>query len=219
MPKNRPIRRVRDGPPKLRRAVLLRRLLSHAWLVVAAVAANASRLQAQDPAPLADGASPAAALVRHGRDLLAIEDPLAAWQVFRQALLAGDPVDGEVGLGNTHLMLGQSAFALAWAEAALRRDPANQDGMALCVRAMIRARQFDGAVSRAASFLARTPAAGAELHAASASALFRVQRIDDAASGYRRVLALDPRHAEGHLRLGSGLLPPMVVAIPAATLA
>ena len=44
--------------------------------------------------------------------------------------------------------------------------------------------------------------------AAHASALFRVQRTVDAAGVYQRLLLRVPRHAEAHLRLGSGLLPP-----------
>ena len=47
--------------------------------------------------------------------------------------------------------------------------------------------------------------------AAHASALFRVQRNDEAAEVYRRVLSIDPLNEEAHLRLGSGLTPPREV--------
>jgi tetratricopeptide (TPR) repeat protein len=59
----------------------------------------------------------------------------------------------------------------------------------------------------------RTEAPNAELLAARGSALFRVQRIDDAAAAYRAALVLDPGIAEAHLRLGSGLLPPQSAQI------
>jgi tetratricopeptide (TPR) repeat protein len=170
---------------------------------------------AQQPAPAGDGALPPATLVRHGSELLEIEDPLNAWQSFRRALQLGDASVGcFVGLGSAHLMLGNSAFALAWAEAALRSDADDQAGMALCVRALIRAREFDAAVQRASGFVARSEPTGPELLAARASALFRVQRIPESANVYQRVVAGDPLHPEGHLRLGSGLLGPVVVDIP-----
>ena len=190
------------------------RLLAFAFACVATLRAQAT---GQAPAPSGGGADAAAAYARHGRELLETEDPLLAWDAFRRAIAeGGDPVGCQIGLGRTHLMLGQSLFALAWAEAALRVDPHSQDGMALTVRALIRARQFDAAVQRASAFVARTRAASADLQAARASALFRVQRIDEAAAGYQQVIAADPTHAEGHLRLGSGLLGPVTVTIPPA---
>ncbi|MGB3966531.1 MAG: tetratricopeptide repeat protein, partial [Planctomycetota bacterium] len=183
-----------------------------AWLAFG-IAAIAGAAAAQAPAPLADG-SPAAARLRHGRDLLEHEDPVGAWDAYRAAVAQGaDPVECAVGLGRTHLMLARSEFAIAYAEATLREAPGNQEAMALCVRGLIRARQFDEAVARANTFARRTGDAGADLLAARASALFRVQRIDEAATNYRRVVGLDPLHAEGHLRLGSGLLAPATIAI------
>lgn len=166
-------------------------------------------LRAQAPAPAGDGAPAGSGLVRAAEALLDAEDPLRAWRSFREALRIG--VGGapcRLGLGRTHLMLGESAFALAYAEAVLRHEPANQDGMALCVRALIRARKFDEAVARANVFAARVVERGPALQAARGSALFRVQRIDEAAAAYRAVVALEPLHAEANLRLGSGLLPP-----------
>ena len=151
---------------------------------------------------------------RHGDALLDAEDPLGAWDAFRRAAAGGTAaVECQIGLGRVHLMLGRSFFALAYAEQALAGEPSNQDGMALCVRALIRARAFDLAVRRAEAFLQRSQAAGSELLAARASALFRVQRIEEAASCYRQVVLVEPLHAEGHLRLGSGLLGPTEVTV------
>jgi hypothetical protein len=166
-------------------------------------------LVAQDPAPSGEGPGVGGALLAAGDALLQAEDPVLAWSAFRAAMRDGaPPAPCHLGLGRAHLMLGESAFALAHAEAALRVVAGNEDGMALCIRALIRARRFDEAVARAGVFTARVDAPGSGLLAARASALFRVQRIDDAASGYRRVVARDPLHAEANLRLGSGLLPP-----------
>jgi hypothetical protein len=173
----------------------------------------AAALGAQAPAP-GGGGPPVSAWCQQGDLLLDREDPVGAWQAFRQAI-AHDaaPEPARIGLGRAHLMLGNSAFACSYAEAALAALPGSQPGMALCVRALIRARAFDEAVARAIAFVRRTLDPEPELLAARASALFRVQRIDEAAAGYRDVIALDPLHAEGHLRLGSGLLPPTVVSI------
>lgn len=171
--------------------------------------------QEPGPAPGLDG-SAAAAHVRHGRSLLEAEDPVAAWEAWRRAAQHGaEPAEWTLGLGRTHLMLGRAQFALAFAEAAMGLAPGNQEAMALCVRGLIRARQFDDAVARSGSFLLRTVEPTAELLAARASALFRVQRIDDAAACYRLVVGRDLLHAEGHLRLGSGLLGPTRVTIGA----
>ncbi|MBX3462453.1 MAG: hypothetical protein KF830_04740 [Planctomycetes bacterium] len=191
-------------PPSL--PVLLLRLLL-------AVLGPAVATAAQSPAPGGGGAvrSP---WLQQGDALLEREDPLGAWQAFRRARLDDAPLQPtQVGLGRTHLMLGNSAFAVSYAEAALLAEPGSQEAMALCIRALIRARAFDDAVARAGAFVARLLDPGPELLAAHASALFRVQRIDDAATAYRDVLALDPMHAEGHLRLGSGLLPPVEVRV------
>lgn len=192
-------------------------------LAAAALAVTAAAQEPPPPAPAGDVHS-VSSLVREGRNRLDVEDPCGAWQSFRRAVaLDGDAAASRVGLGAAHLMLGQSAFALAWADAALAVDRAAQDAMALAVRARIRARRFDDAVDAAAAFVAAAGAPAAELLAAQASALFRVQRIDEAAAAYAAVLAADPLHAEAHLRLGSGLLdagpcamPPQLVAAVAA---
>jgi tetratricopeptide (TPR) repeat protein len=179
----------------------------------AAARLAAQSTPAQSPMPGGDGVA-AVAHVRHGRSLLELEDPVGAWHAYRAAIEHGAAaLECRLGLGRTHLMLGRSAFAIAYAEATLLDAPANQEAMALCIRGLIRARQFDDAVARAGAFLQRTAEPGAELLAARASSLFRVQRIDDAANEYRRVVGADPLHAEGHLRLGSGLLGPRPVVI------
>ena len=171
-------------------------------------------LLAQAPAP--GGGGGARSWLREGADLLEREDPTGAWRAFRMAVAdSAEPSSCQVGLGRAHLMLGRSGFATAYAEAAIHAEPSNQEAMALCVRALIRAREFDEAVQRASTFLLRTKEPEAELLAARASALFRVQRTDEAADAYRRVVGLDPHHAEAHLRLGSGLLPPCQVAVDA----
>ncbi len=156
--------------------------------------------------------------LREGAELLDREDPTGAWRAFQQAAVAigGDAAVCQVGLGRSHLMLGRSDHANAYAEAAIGLDPQNQEAMALCVRALIRARRFDAAVQRAANFVQRVEAPAAELLAARGSALFRVQRTEEAAAAYRLVVGLDPGHAEAHLRLGSGLLPPTEVIIGAS---
>lgn len=190
-----------------------------AALCLAALLLGAAVAPGQSPAP-GGGASPVASWNELGNALLEREDPVGAWDAFRQAVGVGSGTGdlaaaAQIGLGRTHLMLGRSGFAQSYAEAALGLDPRNQDGMALCVRALIRARAFDEAVRRAEVFTTREPDAGAELRASRASALFRVQRIDEAASEYQRVVVDDPMHAEGHLRLGSGLLPPVEAKVTA----
>jgi tetratricopeptide (TPR) repeat protein len=196
----------------------LRRAVACAGLFAAGAAAQ----QAPPAAPLGDLTS--ASALREGRSLLDAEDPCGAWQAYRRALAhGGDSTAVGVGLAAVHLMLGQSAFALAWAESALDQDRRSQEAMALAVRARIRARRFDEAVDTAAAFVAAAGSPSSELLAAQASALFRVQRTDDAAAAYAAVVAADPLHAEAHLRLGSGLLapgeassPPQLVAAVAA---
>lgn len=185
---------------------LLLPLLRTALLALLGVA-----VPAQAPAP-GGGGPLVTSWCQQGDVLLEREDPVSAWRAFRRAI-DSEPQPAQIGLGRAHLMLGNSQFACSYAEAALRALPTDQQGMALCVRALIRARAFDEAVTRAGSFVRRTLDPDPELLAARASALFRVQRIDEAAAGYRDVIALDPLHAEGHLRLGSGLLPPVVVTI------
>lgn len=164
-------------------------------------------LRAQPPAP--GGAAPGPWL-EQGAELLEREDPTGALQAFRQAISEPlpSPADGLLGLGRAHLMLGRSHEALRYGEAVLQQLPRHGEAMGLVVRALIRARAFDEAVQRSALFLRRSDGPVTELQAARASALFRVQRTDEAATAYQQVLQLDPRHAEAHLRLGSGLLAP-----------
>jgi len=171
-------------------------------------------LRAQAPIP---SPGPATELEAHGAALLEREDPVAARAAFLQ-LLAVDPdsVTGRLGLGQVHLMLGDGEAAVGRALSLLADDSLHQDAMALFVRSTIRCRRFHEAVRSAESFVDRVQAAGgtpgASLLAAQASALFRVQRNDEAAALYRRVLQFDPRHGEAHLRLGSGLTPPRAAA-------
>lgn len=168
--------------------------------------------QTQPAAP--GGSAPANYWVGEGQRYLDREDPMRAWLAFQLAAEAGSAAaEFGIGLGRAHLMLGRSAFAHRYAQLVLGEVPDDQGGMALCVRSLIRARAFDAAVRRGSEFLLAVDAPTAELLAARASAMFRVQRVDEAAKAYRRVAALDPHHAEAHLRLGSGLMPPVVVAI------
>lgn len=185
-------------------------VLGGSWL-------SAQQVSAQNPAPgveTVDVLRPPSPLER-GNALLEVEDPVAAWLVFRgvdtQGLLA---VDRSVGLGRAHLMLGHSEFAIAYGEHAVVAAPGRQDAMALTIRALIRGRQFDEAVRRSFAFTNRTTDVKADLLAARGSALFRVQRTSDAAAAYRLVTRLDNHNAEAHLRLGSGLLDPVKVTIP-----
>ncbi|MCA8953666.1 MAG: tetratricopeptide repeat protein [Planctomycetes bacterium] len=181
--------------------------------VVATIAAQQPR---PDEAPAPGGATSAAWWLREGQRCLDRDDPWKAWQAFQVAAAGvGASVDvaGLIGLGNSHLMLGRSAFAHRYGEAAVAREAADQSAMALCVRALIRARAFDAAVRRAGEFLAGVAKPSAELLAARGSALFRVQRVDEAAAVYRRVVGLEPLNPEAHLRLGSGLMPPTTVEL------
>ena len=177
---------------------------------------------AQQPAPAVEiaPASLRSAWVDRGRGLLDVEDPLAAWRVYHGARPVGDEhVERDLGLGRAHLMLGHAERATRFAERSLAAAPERQDAMALTVRALIRDRRFDDAVRRAQLFLERAGAPSADLLASRGSSLFRVQRTDDAADVYRRVVALDREHAEAHLRLGSGLTPPVVVKVSPQLLA
>lgn len=160
----------------------------------------------QAPAP--GGSASASYWVLEGQRCLDRDDPWRAWHAFQLAVGSGaSGPESRIGLGRSHLMLGRSAFAHRYGEDIVARFEQNQDAMALCVRALIRARAFDAAVRRATTFVLDVATPTAELLAARGSAMFRVQRVEEAASLYRRVVGLEPRHAEAHLRLGSGLLP------------
>jgi tetratricopeptide (TPR) repeat protein len=148
--------------------------------------------------------------VRHalaeGHELLKQADPVAALRAFRSVLPAAvDHPDLQVGMGRAHLLLGDPAVAICYGEAVLLSDPDHQGAMALVVRALQRGRQFKDAERVGRRFMARVAEPSAELLAACASAAFRMQRIQISATLYRRVLQLDPMHAEANLRLGSGL--------------
>lgn len=173
----------------------------------------AASLIAQAPAP--GGAAPTPLhWLREGQARLRQEDPVLAWQAFQRALDAGaSPPSCQLGLGRVHLMLGRAEPAKRCATVVLEAAPDDQLGMALSVLAQIRAREFDAAAHAAGRFVLQVNDPGAELLASRGSALFRVQRTDEAAKTYQVVAALDPEHAEAHLRLGSGLLPPTQVVI------
>ncbi len=172
------------------------------WLALGPVAG-------QSPAPRAEAAG---GDVRHlsvvGRDLLEREDVVGALRAFRQlrARAPGHPA-GLLGLGEVHLKMAAPELAVAYAEAALEVAPGDQRAAALLVRALLRQRRFARAVEESARLLDAASPAGAELWAARASALFRVQRIAESAAAYEEVLRHDPLHAEAHIRLGSGLSP------------
>jgi len=192
------------------------------YLVTAILAAgaglSAQQVSAQNPAPGAETLDILRPLtpLELGDALLEVQDPVAAWLAFRDAELRGPKaVDRSVGLGRTHLMLGHSDFAIAYGEQAVAAAPGRADAMALTVRALIRGRQFDEAVERSFAFVNRHRERSAELLAARGSALFRVQQTSAAAKAYRGVVELDHHHAEAHLRLGSGLIGPVTVGIPA----
>jgi tetratricopeptide (TPR) repeat protein len=175
-------------------------------------------VQTQNPAPGVETSEVASkgSWLQRGASLLAIEDPVGAWQAYSAAEADGPAaVDRSIGLGRAHLMLGNSQFATAYGEHSVAAAPARQDAMALTIRALIRGRQFDEAVRRSQAFVSRVEELGADLLAARGSALFRVQRTGDSAEAYRQVVQLDRHHAEAHLRLGSGLLEPVKVTISA----
>lgn len=114
-------------------------------------------------------------------------------------------------MAETHLVLGKPKLAKLFIESARRKVPEDQDAMALHICILIRDGEFDLALQMSSRGLRQFNQPSAELLAAHASALFRVQRTVDAAGIYQRVLQLEPFRAEAHLRLGSGLLPPRVV--------
>ncbi len=174
-------------------------------LLAALVLPGLSRAQA--PAPAIESA-PRTSLVEHGLALLEHEDPLAAIDSLRLASAVGtDEPAILVGLGRAHLLLGEAEVARRYALAALAEDADDDGALALRVRSLLRERHFREAVDLSARLVA-AGRGGVETLAAHGSALFRVQRNEEAAAVYRRVLTLDPDHAEAHLRLGSGLTSP-----------
>lgn len=175
--------------------------------------AVSSSEQDPHPAPSVEVAS-AKELVQAGERALLAEDPVVSWRTFQSAALAAPSnEDARIGLGRAHLLLGRANVALAYAEQAMVTDPQSDAAMTLAVRARIRARQFEQAMQSAADYTARVQNPSAPLLAAHASALFRVQRTEDAGLAYQTVLERDPMHAEAHLRLGSGLMNPTTVVI------
>jgi tetratricopeptide (TPR) repeat protein len=170
-------------------------------------------LRPQAPAPASDPgrgilAADAAALAVRGEELLRREDPVAALATFR-ALLDLEPgaADALVGLGRAELLLGRPRRALDAADRALARAPGDDAATALRIRALLRDRRFEVALGVSTKAF-DSGDAGLETLAAHASALFRMQRNEEAAAVYREVVARDPDHAEAHLRLGSGLTAP-----------
>ncbi|GAB4148352.1 MAG: hypothetical protein Fur0037_16690 [Planctomycetota bacterium] len=172
------------------------------WLFACGIAA-----QGEPPAPSGENAD--GALLARAEEQLDREDPVRALDSFRVLhRLRPESGDAALGLGRTHLMLGQSEVALSYADFCLGLNALDQGAMTLSVNSLIRARRFDEAVSAANAFVARQSSVSAELYAARGSAYFRVQRIEEAATAYRACLRLDPGVAEAHLRLGSGLTAP-----------
>jgi tetratricopeptide (TPR) repeat protein len=150
--------------------------------------------------------------LEQAEDLLDGEDPIGALTVFRQihGLGFGERSSPRVlvGTGRSHLLLGRPGVALDYADAALAIAPTDGDAWSLRVRALLRARRFDEALTEARTALGRVGPDDPAALAALASAMFRNRMNDDAASLYREVLRLEPDHPEAHLRLGSGLTPP-----------
>ncbi len=180
-------------------------------------------LCAQAPGPSADRGAATDFLRESGHALLEAEDALGAQQIFRQVLaVARDDHSALLGMGRSYLLQGRAELALRYADAALRLAFDDPSAHALRIRALLRGRQFTAAQKYSVQILEffedteRMPA-GADLLAAHASALFRVQQNDAAAEIYHRVLLIDPLNEEAHLRLGSGLTPPRDV-LPVASL-
>jgi tetratricopeptide (TPR) repeat protein len=181
-------------------------LLSAGLAALAALRAQGPVAPAPAP-PSAHVSGPEA--IRVGRDEFDRNDPVGALLHFRRAQrVAPDLTEVWAWLGRCHLELGEAGLALRCVRAARGALPAPELA-ALEVRALLRAREFDAALANAEAALSEVDAARhAELLAAYASSLFRMQRNDEAAESYARVVQLDPWHVEGHIRLGSGLTPP-----------
>lgn len=159
-----------------------------------------------------------------GRQALDREDPVRALELFRKLRqLRPDGIEPLLGLGEVHMLQGHPRIAESYADAVLGRPRYEQyqPAVALLVRAMLRDRRFRPARDRARQALGRIESeardpVGADMLAAYASALFRTQETDRAASFYQQVLEEDALHEEAHVRLGSGLTPPRkAVAGPA----
>jgi len=150
-------------------------------------------------------------LLRRARRYLGRENPWrAVLDLQRLATVVPEPLqdaDLQQSLARTYLMLGHARTALAHLRHAARVAPSEQL-TALKVRILLRGARFHRALAVSTAAVAANKDASAELLAAHASALFRLQRIAEAAARYRQVLERDPLHAEAHLRLGSGLSPP-----------
>ena len=107
-------------PTNLPVSSLIFGILPFSFLLVAPAAL--AQAAAQAAAPGVHGtvsAGRVANLVARGTELLEREDPIGAIEVFR-SLRAIDPdhAAGLVGLGQTHLLLGEPWIALRYAEAA-----------------------------------------------------------------------------------------------------
>ncbi len=152
-------------------------------------------------------------LEAEGFERLASEDPLAGLEVFRELRRRDSGNQASlIGLGRSHLLLARPWIALRYADAALLHDAHNDEAWGLKIRAMLRGRAFRKALHLAEAEV-DSGHRGVELLAAYASALFRMQKNDEAGEVYHEVLRLDSRYAEAHLRLGSGLTAPRRVAI------
>ncbi len=154
-------------------------------------------------------------LLRRARRYLQQEDPWQAVVELRRLEAAvTDPLsDGDLqeGLARSFLMLGHSRTALGHLRRALGTSGAPGESLtALQVRILLRGARFQRALEVSTAAVAASARPTAELLAAHASALFRLQRVAESANAYRRVLERDPLHAEAHLRLGSGLQSPQV---------
>ncbi|MGE0141655.1 MAG: hypothetical protein AB7I19_15155 [Planctomycetota bacterium] len=155
----------------------------------------------------------AADLLHRAHEALEREDLVRAAADFRQATLevAAGP-EAFVGLGRALLLQGSAEAALACARDALSTQPDFVPAVALAVRSLIRLRQFDAALTESRTAV-RDLRPDAELLAAHASALYRVQRNEEAAAVYRQVLEVDPWNEEAHVRLGSGLSAPRRIEV------
>ncbi len=187
---------------------LLKPLLPIALLALPLFGQGAGPLAAVPSAPEKAGLE-VKHLLRQAQGFLQAEDSVAAVQAFRRVrIFAPEAAEGLVGLANAYLALGRTGLAMRYAQAGRRKLPLDQELMALEVRIMLRAGQFDSALLQAQSHVAVVAKPSAVLLAALASAQYRCQKTSAAAKTYEQVLGLDPLFAEAHLRLGSGLLSP-----------